>query len=130
MEDSSSHEGDLPGGRLNDDELHAPFSESLAREVREELGPVQFRLLPDPVFIFPHFVKKDGVDALGVAYVAEYLQGNIELSDEHNRFFWASLQKPAPALFTDHMKSAVERLLKDSDRFLMRLSQEPSITLP
>lgn len=122
MEDSSSHEGDLPGGRLNDDELHAPFTESLSREIREELGPVQFRLPGDPIFIFPHFVKKDGVDALGVAYIGEYLGGDIQLSDEHTRFFWASLDEPTPSIFTDHMKSAVDRMLRDSRSFLERLS--------
>ena len=56
LEDAATGQGDLPGGRINKDEIHRPFTENLAREVQEELGSLRYRLYPEPIFVFPHFV--------------------------------------------------------------------------
>ena len=38
MKDKKSGEGDLPGGRMNEDEFFGDWIESLQRELDEELG--------------------------------------------------------------------------------------------
>lgn len=130
LEDSATGEGDLPGGRLNCGELYQPFEHSLAREVLEELGPIQYRLLADPVFIFPHFVAKDQKEALGIAFLGEYLDGEIHLSAEHNEFAWASVDNPPDGFFVSYMKAAVQTFLSRKDEFFRRMGNGPLISLP
>ena len=130
LEDAATGQGDLPGGRINKDEIHRPFTENLAREVQEELGSLRYRLYPEPIFVFPHFVAKDQTDALGIAYVGELLGGSPTLSEEHNRYFWSVLNDPVPEIFVDTMRSAVGSFLNRKTDFLNRLKATNLITLP
>tara|TARA_B100001939_G_scaffold348218_1_gene374253 strand:- start:3806 stop:4330 length:525 start_codon:yes stop_codon:yes gene_type:complete len=130
MQDSATGQGDLPGGRINRDEIYDPFERSLAREVQEELGQIQYRMNPDPLFIFPHFVARDQTEALGIAYAGQLLGGSLELSDEHNHYFWASMNEDVPEIFTDTMRSAVHTFLEQKSRFYDRLNASDLITLP
>ncbi|NUM25379.1 MAG: NUDIX domain-containing protein [Candidatus Buchananbacteria bacterium] len=91
---------DLPGGRINRDELNLPFHQLVDREVKEELGPlITYKLRPDPVSlgqaIIPDFIEiKPGEtrSRFFVLFEAEYLSGEIEISDEHSDYQWTDLQ--------------------------------------
>lgn len=108
LKDKDSQMGDLPGGRLAEEEIYQPFYDAIAREMREELGDVRYSLAEKPLFYFAHKIRNGGYPALGIAFAAEYLGGEIMLSDEHDYQSWESVQSYDPrALFQDHMLSAV-----------------------
>ena len=81
---------DLPGGRIDIGEEMIPFGDTIAREVREELGEsVKFRLGP---VLFVHHVgntKQEGW-ILNIVFDAEYISGSIKLSDEHVSYEWVN----------------------------------------
>ncbi|MEQ8352349.1 MAG: NUDIX hydrolase [Leptospiraceae bacterium] len=131
LKDRGTGQGDLPGGRLNHDEIYEPFELSLAREVKEELGDVSCEIYPDPIFIFPHFVEKDQADALGVAYIGRFLRGGIQLSEEHTQYSWRPLEALVPeSMFVHTMLAAVQRFHGQRQLFLDRLKSGQMITLP
>lgn len=110
LRDKDSQVGDLPGGRLSEMEIYEPFKDSIAREMREELGDVSYKLVEEPAFYFGHRIRNGGHPALGIAFTAEYLGGEIRLSDEHDWMAWVPAATYAPApLFEEHMLSAVLR---------------------
>ena len=108
LKDKDSQMGDLPGGRLSELEIYDPFSAAIAREMREELGGVDYALEEKPLFYFAHKIRNGGHAALGIAFAAEYLGGEIVLSEEHDWLGWENVQSYNPRpLFQDHMLSAV-----------------------
>lgn len=110
LKDKDSQMGDLPGGRLAEPEIYESFSDAIAREMREELGAVEYRLREEPAFYFGHRIRNGGHPALGIAFTAEYLGGDIVLSDEHDWMSWVNLKDYDPrGLFQEHMLSAVLR---------------------
>lgn len=110
LRDRESQMGDLPGGRLSESEIYEPFKDAIAREMREELGEVAYRLAEEPAFYFGHRIRNGGHPALGIAFTAEYLGGEIALSDEHDWMAWVPAKTYVPApLFQEHMLSAVLR---------------------
>lgn len=91
---------DFPGGRIDKDEFATPFSEIIKREVHEEIGnDVAYRLNPKPVavgrHIIPAHLSKTGKDihVMYVFFEAEYLGGDVRVSDEHQGFEWLDLGK-------------------------------------
>ena len=68
----------FPGGHIDKDENVA---DALARELMEELGAIDYELL-GPIRVT---TTRSGV---GVAYLGQYLQGEITLSDEHSEYEW------------------------------------------
>jgi len=79
---------DLPGGRIDVGEENMPFGDIILREVREELGEsVKFRL--GPVLFMHHmgYTEEEGW-VLNVVFDAEYISGDIKLSDEHRSYEW------------------------------------------
>jgi 8-oxo-dGTP diphosphatase len=108
LKDKDSQMGDLPGGRLSESEIDEPFSRAIAREMREELGHLSYRLEEKPLFYFAHRIRNGGYPALGIAFAAEYETGEVTLSEEHDWMSWENVQtyKPEP-LFQEHMLSAV-----------------------
>ncbi|MEM1125246.1 MAG: NUDIX hydrolase [Bacteroidota bacterium] len=111
LRDQLTQLGDLPGGRLGQDELYGTWTEAVHRELTEELGPdASYLLHPEPLFTFPYYIPSAGTDALGVAYVADYLGGSIHLSEEHDAAHWVSIDQYDPAdHFSDHIGRAVRR---------------------
>ena len=111
LRDRISGVGDLPGGRISKAEFYADWQDCLARELREELGEaVQYRLDPEPLFVFPHFIESAGEEALGIAYQAQFIRGQIQLSDEHDKMQWVALHDLEPGLFfSTHYARAVSR---------------------
>lgn len=116
LKDSESQLGDLPGGRLAEQEIEEPFRDSIAREMREELGRIEYELTEDPLFYFPHRIRNGGYPALGIAFLARYKSGNIELSEEHDSAEWVGVKSYRPEiLFTEHLLSAVRRFQNSFD---------------
>lgn len=120
LRDRQSGEGDLPGGRLSPGEIYHPWQESIARELREELGEdLRYKLDDGPLFVEPHWIKNGGHEALAVFFRADYEGGQIVLSDEHDRMAWADPETFQPAeWFSDHLLRSVEKYLKDTRRRL------------
>ena len=80
---------DLPGGRIDVGEEDALFSDIVSREVREELGEdIKFRL---GSVLFVHRLghtkeKEEGI--INIVFDAEYVSGDIKLSNEHVSYEW------------------------------------------
>lgn len=79
---------DLPGGRIDDIEDATPLLEVLAREVREELGEGIKYKVGKPAFNFRRFFPNKGWKIFLAVYEAEYLSGEVQISDEHEDFEW------------------------------------------
>lgn len=108
LRDRDSQLGDLPGGRISAEEIYQPFASSLAREIHEELGNVEYSLEPEPIFLFPHRIQNGNHPALGIAFLGSFKGGKILLSDEHDWMDWVNVQTYTPApLFKEHLLDAV-----------------------
>lgn len=109
MRDSHSGLGDLPGGRIGQDELNS-LTDALRRELTEELGPdCIVDLSPEPVCIFPHHVMKDNAPAIAIVYEGQLLDGQPTLSDEHTGFVWMSPEDDPAALFAGTMLDGLRK---------------------
>lgn len=93
---------DLPGGRINTDEFKVDFIEILKREVEEEIGKVNFSVNIKPVAIGRHLIPASRADSgretrvLYLFFEAEFLDGNITISDEHIEYKWINLKEIDP----------------------------------
>ncbi len=125
LRDRSSQRGDLPGGRLGEVEIELPFEETVAREMREELGPdLRYSLIREPIFVFPHKMFA-GHPALGIAFLASYEGGPITLSEEHDWMDWVDARAyPPEPLFVAHLKDAVLRFQREFDLIRRKTSAE------
>ncbi len=89
---------DLPGGRINTDEFKIDFNEILKREVEEEIGKVNFRINSKPVAVGRHLIPAARADngkethVLYLFFEAEFLDGNITISNEHTDYKWLDLK--------------------------------------
>ncbi|HBD05761.1 TPA: hypothetical protein DCZ32_04875 [Candidatus Uhrbacteria bacterium] len=79
---------DLPGGRIDNNEHEKPLSEIIEREVTEELGN-EFRYkLGKLIFSFRRHFENKNLHVFLAVYEAEYLSGDIQLSNEHDGYKW------------------------------------------
>ena len=115
MRDKKSGFGDLPGGRMDEDEFFADWISSINREVQEELGnEVKVKIDPKPFMIQKHRVNEGNFPCVILGYHAELLSGRIQMSDEHDYMEWVDVKNYNPApLFTEYMLDAVKVYLKD-----------------
>jgi 8-oxo-dGTP pyrophosphatase MutT (NUDIX family) len=96
---------DFPGGRVDMDEFSIPLPEVLKREVREEIGEVDYKLNPIPVAVARHLipanisVHKRDVHVLYLLYEGTYSKGDITISHEHTGHEWVDLTKEDPEKF-------------------------------
>jgi len=95
---------DLPGGRICTDEFTVPMIDILKREVVEEVGNINFRIVSDqPVAVgrhlYPTPMNKEAVDIhiLMLFFEAQYLSGDVVISREHSGFKWVDFSKEDPA---------------------------------
>ncbi|MFA5188942.1 MAG: NUDIX domain-containing protein [Patescibacteria group bacterium] len=93
---------DLPGGRIDTNEFLMPFAKIIAREVKEEIGNVKYKLNLKPVALGRHLSsstkviinnKKRIVRVFYLCFEAKYLAGKIKISFEHEGFAWLNLNK-------------------------------------
>lgn len=112
---------DLPGGRINSDELKTPYRKIIKREILEEIGEkVKYRLVQKPVSIARHFyfspkLKKEG-SIFFIFFKAFYLSGIIEISDEHINYQWIRLNdRSILKYFTKGLREGLQNYLKWRD---------------
>ena len=79
---------DFPGGRIDNVEGEVPLMQILDREIQEEIGTDVKYQVGKPLFQFRRFYK--GVYILQTVYDGEYLGGEVQLSEEHERFCWVN----------------------------------------
>jgi 8-oxo-dGTP diphosphatase len=83
IEEINPNEIDLPGGRLKFGEN---FEDGLKREITEELGiTIEILRLSRAWTLI-----KDDLHLVGLTFLANYIGGNIKLSQEHINFQWVS----------------------------------------
>lgn len=81
---------DLPGGRINQDELDIGFIKIIKREIREEAGDIKYVLRPDPVSLAKTAYGGDG-ERFFILFEAKYISGDVKTSDEHNGYIWKKI---------------------------------------
>lgn len=59
--------------------------EAVSREILEECG-LEVALEPRPVTCYP--ATRLGLPMIVIVYAADYLSGDVTLSDEHDRYLW------------------------------------------
>jgi len=99
--DNGSYKGyyDLPGGRIDTDEFETSLPDIIAREIKEELGDITYRLKNKPVAVGRHFIPASMIDirkdtrVLYLFFEAEYISGDLKVSDEHNGHQWLNLKE-------------------------------------
>jgi 8-oxo-dGTP pyrophosphatase MutT (NUDIX family) len=93
MRDKKSGEGDLPGGRMNQNEFFEDWIVSLKRELEEELGTsMKLKISEDVVLIHKHRVNLGNHPCVILGYDCEYISGEINISDEHDFFEWVDIK--------------------------------------
>jgi 8-oxo-dGTP diphosphatase len=94
---------DFPGGRIDTDEFSTPFSDIIKREIIEEVGNINFTLDTKPVAVGRHLApaaitKKDhDIHVLYLFFEAQYINGEINISNEHIGYKWVDFSKNEPA---------------------------------
>lgn len=88
LRDATTGRIDLPGGRINQDEVHTSIGDALRREIREELGANITYTLQGPLFQFRRANREGSAMVFITVYGAEFIDGTIELSDEHSSYEW------------------------------------------
>ena len=83
---------DFPGGRIDFDEHNTALTKILEREIGEETGENLKYKLGKLAFQFRRHAEQRLPVFLSV-YEAEYLSGEINLSDEHTSYTWINPQK-------------------------------------
>jgi 8-oxo-dGTP diphosphatase len=73
---------EAPSGRVQEGEA---LLEAAAREVQEECG-LTIRLDPRPLTSYP--ATRLGLPMIVIVYRADYLSGEVKLSEEHDRYRW------------------------------------------
>lgn len=102
---------DLPGGRMDEEEIGKPFPEIIAREVLEELGEIDYQLDPRPVTSLS-WVWPNGQAITFIYYQAKFLNGEIKISDEHLSYKWLKLTKASwEKHFTSYHKEALKNFI-------------------
>ncbi len=99
--DSGNYAGycDLPGGRIDEDELSTDLIQILSREISEEVGNIRFSLNKKPVAVFRHHISADvsvtraDINVLHILFEAQYLGGEVTISHEHTGYQWLDLSK-------------------------------------
>lgn len=110
---------DLPGGRIDVNELQHDFVKTLKREVKEEVGNIKFKLVEAPItavkYIVPgkFFKNKKDLNMIYIFFVGQYLSGKIKLSWEHNGYEWLDINpKNVRKYFYKNYLVGVEQYLK------------------
>ncbi|ABZ95642.1 Hypothetical protein LBF_3173 [Leptospira biflexa serovar Patoc strain 'Patoc 1 (Ames)'] len=113
LRDQKSGHGDLPGGRMNEDEFFDDWTQSIFREINEELGEdINIEVNPIPIFVHKHRVNDGNFPCIIIAYNAKLIDGNVKLSDEHDYMEWVDIKKFDPKnLFSEYMLDAVQLYL-------------------
>lgn len=95
---SSSMPGfyDFPGGRISESEISEDFATNMDREIKEEIGSeLEYKINNKPVSssIHNYYSKTHGktIHVLWLFFEAEFVKGDIKISDEHLEYKWIKL---------------------------------------
>lgn len=101
---------DVPGGRIDENEINLPIQKALKREIQEELGAdIKYKISNlDPVVVYRRFKNLGKDRAFIIIFEAKYLSGNIKLSFEHESYEWIDPSKFNPKKWRFYSKE--ERL--------------------
>ena len=83
---------DLPGGRIDEDEVEVPFTKIFEREIQEELGDVRFSVVPRPITALT-WTWPNGKQFCYVYYEGTLISGEPKISAEHLSFKWIDLDE-------------------------------------
>lgn len=98
---------DIPGGRIDEQEIGIPFPEIFTRELKEELGDFKFTVQPRPVAALT-WTWSNGKQIAYVYYEGELIDGEVQISDEHVSLKWMELNESGiEKHFTTFHKSAL-----------------------
>ena len=89
---------DVPGGRINSDELEISYEDIFRRGATEEIGKsVKYRIIKKPVSVsrHPYFSAKlqKEMYIFFIFFEATYIGGKIKISSEHIGYRWLRLDK-------------------------------------
>ena len=103
---------DVAGGRIDEDEFEVDYETILRREIIEELGwDVKLNISLKPVSMWRFQFRENKVFLL--MFEADYISGNIVISDEHESYKWVNLDEiNLEQYFMSGMLEAVKRYLK------------------
>ena len=100
---------DLPGGRINRDELDTDFHKIVDREIKEEVGDIEYQLRPDPVSLAKCAYNGDG-ERFFILFEAKYAKGDIKLCHEHSEYTWKKID---PSNVEENFHQVLRQLMKN-----------------
>jgi 8-oxo-dGTP pyrophosphatase MutT (NUDIX family) len=86
----------------------------LLREIEEELGPIKVK--PERIIGVWHFYRGEispENEIYGVTFIAQALDTNIKLNEEHSAFQWVNPQKALELITTKGIRNDIEKYLQD-----------------
>lgn len=94
---------DIPGGRLRENDFNTPLEKVVERKMSEELGDSLNYELGEPIIFMRHerdellsFKEKEKRRIFAVGYKAEYINGDINLGKNHEKYEWVDITKLRP----------------------------------
>ena len=101
---------ELPGGTLTDSE---ELKKSLDREIKEEIGKIGYEIIgPSSTGII---LNSDGKKKLFIGYLVKYLDGEINLSEEHSEYKWVKAEEVEKS---DEYKPWLKQFIKKASEYL------------
>jgi len=99
---------ELPGGRINTDEIGKPFDEVLTREVKEELGQDVFFTIGG---VATHYLRTThgGDPVFLVCIHCQWERGTIMLSQEDNSYRWVTEQESFQLPLVNNFEPALKK---------------------
>ncbi len=97
---------DIPGGRMNFGEMPV---EALTREIKEETGLTVNILNPFTVW---SFMAQDDLQVIGITMLADYVSGEVTLSEEHTEYKWIDPKEFAELDANGNLKKEIAKYAK------------------
>lgn len=88
LEEAEGGKWEIPGGRMQKNELQLPLVEIMKREVAEELGT---SFIIKPTNIITQWIRPNNPPRFNIflnGFYCEWISGKPQLSDEHSNFTW------------------------------------------
>lgn len=104
---------DLPGGRIDDNEIGLDFPQLIDREIKEEAGDIEYILNPKPIHSLSWNLSSYEHPFTYIYYEAKYVSGEIKISDEHIGYKWINPDTDKlPLYFTSFHLIAIKSITK------------------
>ena len=81
---------DFPGGRVDESECNSTWTDTLKREVAEEIGEDVTISIGQTLFVSKRQYTKVGTThyIAAIFFAGQYLGGDLKLSEEHQNYDW------------------------------------------